>query len=115
EGKMLIRKLGRHEEGLCDCRGTTIFLNGNNILVAADLVPRTLVCRLNANAEQPGTRTFDFNPIERMRRDRGAYLAAIFTIVRAFIAAGSPSPDKGKMIAIAGYEPWSRFVQQPLI
>jgi hypothetical protein len=112
EGQVYIRKLGRHEEGLCDCRGTTIFLNGNNILVAADLVPRTMVCRLNANAEQPGTRTFSFNPIERVRRDRGAYLAAIFTIARAFIAAGSPRP---KMIAIAGYEDWSRFVQQPLI
>jgi putative DNA primase/helicase len=113
EGRVFIRKLGRHEEGLCDCRGTTIFLNGNNVVIAADLVPRTVVCRLDARLEEPGARTFAFDPIELVRRDRAKYLAAIFTIVRAFKAAGSPKPEE--MTRVAGFEDWSRTVQQPLM
>src|SRR5262249_12501576 len=69
EGLVYIRKLGRHEEGLCDCRGTTMFLNGNNIVVAADLVQRTVMCRLDARMEEPGARKFAFDPIELVRRD----------------------------------------------
>jgi putative DNA primase/helicase len=113
EGYVTIRKLGRHEEGLCDCRATTTFVNGNNILVAADLVPRTLVCRLNAETAEPERRQFDFDPIARVCADRGAYLAACFTIARAFIAANPPQPTG--MHKVAGYEPWSRYIQQPLM
>ena len=113
EGQVYIRTLGRHGEGLCDCRGTTIFLNGNNIVMAADLVPRTAVCRLDAKMENPGGRAFEFDPIELVRRDRGKYLAAIFTIVRAFMADGSPEQEG--MTRVAGFETWSRFVQQPLM
>jgi hypothetical protein len=40
EGICNIRKLGRHEEGECDCRSTTVILNGNNVHVAGDLVLR---------------------------------------------------------------------------
>jgi putative DNA primase/helicase len=113
EGIVAIRKLGKHEEGRCDCRATTVFVNGNNISIAADLVPRTPVCRLVTGLEQPETRSFKTDPIKVVRGDRGGYLAAVFTIVRAFLAAGSPRPDK--INVIAGYEGWSRYVQQPLI
>ena len=112
EGVIYIRKLGRHEEGLCDCRATTAFLNGNNIVIAEDLVPRTVLCQLNARLERPESRTFAGDPIKRVRADRGRYLGAVFTIVRAFMAAGCPrQPHK----IVAGFEQWSRLVQQPLI
>jgi putative DNA primase/helicase len=113
EGYVTIRKLGRHEEGLCDCRSTTVFLNGNNVRVAGDLVLRTLECRLDAKSEEPEKRTFDFDPIAAVRNDRGAYLGAIFTIVRAFIVAGAPRPKD--MHSVAGFEDWSRLVQQSLM
>src|SRR5262249_47842577 len=112
EGMIYVRKLGKHEEGLCDCRATTIFLNGKNILIAADLVPRTVMCRLNAQTETPEDRTFNFNPPEEVRKDRGKYLAAIFTIVRAYKAAGYP---KQAHKVVAGFETWPRLIQQPLI
>jgi hypothetical protein len=48
-----------------------------------------------------------------VRANRGAYLGAVFTIARAFLAAGCPKPDK--MHAVAGFEGWSRWVQQPLL
>jgi hypothetical protein len=113
EGYVTIRMLGRHEEGLCDCRATTVFLNGNNVRVAGDLVLRTLECRLDAKSKEPERRTFDFDPITVVRNDRGKYLAAIFTIVRAFLAADAPKPKV--MHSVAGFEAWSRFVQQPLM
>jgi putative DNA primase/helicase len=113
EGFVTIRKLGRHEEGICDCRATTVFLNGNNVRVAGDLVLRTLECRLDAKSEEPETRTFDSDPMAAVRKDRGKYLAAIFTIVRAFLAAGAPKPKA--MHSVAGFETWSRLVQQPLM
>jgi putative DNA primase/helicase len=112
EGMISIRKLGRHEEGLCDCRATTAFLNGNNIVIAADLVPRTVMSRLDPQLERPENRVFKANPIERVRADRGKYLGAVFTIVRAYKAAGCP-PQEHKIVA--GFEAWSRLVQQPLI
>ena len=112
EGMISIRKLGRHEEGLCDCRATTVFLNGNNIIIAEDLIPRTVLSRLNPQLEQPENRTFKGDPIKCVRADRGKYLGAIFTIARAFMAAGYPEvPHK----VVVGFEGWSRLVQQPLI
>jgi putative DNA primase/helicase len=112
EGRVLIRTLGRHAEGLCDCRGTTVALNGNNTNVAADLVPRTCYCRLDPQLEHTESRTFRGDPVANVRADRGKYLAAIFTIARAFMAAGSPrQPHK----VVAGFEAWSRLIQQSLI
>jgi putative DNA primase/helicase len=114
DGIVAIRKLGKHEEGVCDCRGTTVFLNGNNISFSGDLPPRTLNSRL-VSGENPETREFAFDPMEMVRQDRGAYVAAAITIVRAFMAAKSPRPKKEEMNVVAGYEEWSRYVQQPLI
>lgn len=89
-----------------------MFLNGNNIIIAADLVPRTVMSRLDPQLEQPENRVFKENPIERVRADRGKYLAAVFTIVRAYKAAGCPRQEHK---IVAGFEAWSRLVQQPLI
>jgi putative DNA primase/helicase len=113
EGIVNIRKLGRHEEGQCDCRATTVFLNGNNVQVAGDLVPRILLCRLDAEMETPETRTFKHDPIAMVRADRGGYLAAVFTIVRWWLKADEPRPTN--MHRVAGFDRWSQLVQQPLI
>jgi putative DNA primase/helicase len=115
EGGFVFRTLGKHDEGFCDCRAMTVFVNGNNISVGGDLVTRTLICRLDANMEKPWERKFGFDPIELVRRDRGKYLAAIFTMARAFKAAGYPKPEPGKMNAVSGFEDWSKMVQQLLI
>jgi putative DNA primase/helicase len=113
EGIVTIRKLGRHEEGTCDCRATTVFLNGNNIMMSGALVDRTVSCRLDAERENPGERTFNFDPIERVRGNRGVYLTAVFTIIRAFHAAGKPRP--ANMKRVAGFDHWSERIQQSLM
>jgi putative DNA primase/helicase len=82
------------------------------VTVSADLVLRTVAIRLDAQSERPEERSFEFDPIERVRTDRGGYLAAVFTIAKAFMAAGEK--PKG-MKVVAGFEEWSRLVQQPLV
>lgn len=97
----------------CDCRGQTVFANGNNVYVEGDLVRRTLTCALDAKMDRPETRTFDLDPIEKALKNRREILAAIFTIVRAHIAAGRPKPDNAAKIA--DFVQWSKFVQHPLM
>jgi putative DNA primase/helicase len=118
EGLVNIRKLGKHEEGDCDCRATTAFLNGNNILLAADLVPRSVTCQLDARSEHPEERTFKTNPMNVVRAGRGKYLAAAITILRAwhFARQEDVTHVQGKKHKrVAGFEQWSKVVQQAMI
>jgi putative DNA primase/helicase len=80
----------------------TVFANGNNLVVVADLVRRTLICRLDANMENPDERTFRTDPVSTVLADRGRYVAAILTIARAYIAAGKP----GLLSALPSYQAW---------
>jgi hypothetical protein len=113
EGLVYVRKLGRHAEGTCDCRATTVFINGNNVTVASDLVTRVLMGRLDAQMANPETRVFKNDPIAMVRADRGAYLGAIFTIVRWWRTSGEPTPTG--MHKVLGFEGWSKMVQEPLM
>jgi putative DNA primase/helicase len=73
---------------------------------------RTLICEINAKMANPGSRTFKKNPIKIVTSDRGKYLAAAFTIVRAYITAGCPEVTKRPF---AGFDEWSKFVRKPLV
>ncbi len=108
-----IRLFGRNDQIVsCDCRGMTIFANGNNIAIVGDLVRRTLTAHLDAGMENPEERDFKFDPIELVKADRGKYLAAIFTITRAYIEAGWPQDSVAT--PLAGFGGWSRMVRGPL-
>jgi putative DNA primase/helicase len=110
-----IRILGKTEAPMCDCRGMTFFANGNNIRLVGDLVRRTVTATMNARIERPETRTFKYDPIVLVRENRGKYLAAIFTIARAFAAAGRPRPAEAKAGQLAGFEEWSSWIRHPLV
>jgi hypothetical protein len=113
EGIIGIRPFGRNDTLIpCDCRGTTVYANGNNIRIVGDLVRRTLTANLDAKVEEPETRTFKFDPVERVKANRGKYLAAIFTIARAYMAGGCKDV---KASALAGFDGWSKMVRYPLI
>lgn len=85
--------------------------SGNNIEFAFDIIRRVIKCSLDANMERPELRKFNNNPITMIMADRGKYVAAILTIVRAYLVAGSPS----RPIPLAGFEDWNDFVRAPLI
>jgi putative DNA primase/helicase len=89
----------------------TVLANGNNAEVAADMVRRTIECRLDANMEAPEARSFRGNPLATITRSRGIYIAAALTIARAYLCAGKP----GRLPPLASYEAWSDLVRSPLV
>lgn len=89
----------------------TIFANGNNVSVAADLVRRTLLCTLDANMEDPQNQVFSHNPLKTLAADRGKYVAACLVIARAYICAGMP----GKLKPFASFERWSDLIRSGLV
>ncbi len=90
---------------------STIFGTGNNAVVTGDMVRRALTCNLDAGVERPELRKFDFDPLKAILEDRGAFIAAILTIARAYQIAGCPDQPG----PIASYVTWGLLVRDPLI
>jgi hypothetical protein len=105
-----IRILGRSEMPDCESR-TTVFSTGNNIAFRSDMVRRGLVCNLETLMERPELREFQHDALERVADDRGAYVAAGLTIIRAYLAAGAPQVCG----SLGSYSVWSRMVRSPLV
>jgi putative DNA primase/helicase len=75
------------------------------------MVRRTLLCNLDPQAERPELIQYGFDPFTRALDNRGAYVAAVITIARAYGAAGAPAVCPN----LNGYGPWSDRVRAPLI
>lgn len=105
-----IRILGKSERVTIESR-TSIFATGNNLIVRGDMVRRTLVCSLDPEVERPELRKFHTDPVKLIVSDRGAYVAAVLTIARAYLAAGEP----GLARPLASFDAWSRFVRSALV
>jgi putative DNA primase/helicase len=84
-----VRILGRSEMPDCECH-TAVFATGNNVAFKGDMVRRGFVCNLETLEEQPELRAFKQNPLKLAAANRGAYVAAALTIIRAYLAAGAP-------------------------
>ena len=89
----------------------TISITGNNLQPSGDLVRRSLLCKLDPRVERPELRKFAGNPFERVLEDRGTYIGACLTIVRAYIYAGFPDV----LPALASFEDWSKYVRSALV
>jgi hypothetical protein len=75
------------------------------------MVRRGLVCNLEALDERPELRAFQRDALELAAANRGAYVAALLTIVRAYFAAGTPRVCG----PLGSYSAWSRMVRSPLV
>ena len=104
-----VRPLGRSEIVRIESR-TTLFATGNNLAVRGDMTRRTVLCSLDANMERPELRQFKGDPIKTVLANRGQYVAACLTIVRAYLEAGCP--DARPMLASFGA--WSLLVRSAL-
>jgi putative DNA primase/helicase len=105
-----LRPLGTSDE-IRIANTFTVFANGNNLVVADDLVRRGIRCSLDANDETPEKRTFGSNPLALALGDRSAYVAAGLTIGRAYIAARRPM----RPAPLPSYEGWSDLVRAALV
>jgi putative DNA primase/helicase len=108
--RVRFRVLGKSEVPEFDCR-TAVFATGNNVGVAGDMNRRALFCNLDAMMEKPETRPFAHNPIETVKAERGKYIAAVLTVIRAYLVSGEPV----KCTPLGSYGMWSRMVREPLI
>lgn len=85
---------------------------GNNLTVRGDMVRRTLLAVIHPQCERPEQREFTVKNLpELVLRKRGDYLAALFTILRAYRLAGEPEKDGP---TLGRFEPWSRAVCAPI-
>lgn len=91
-----------------------LFLSsGNNVGPVQDMTRRCISIRLDPGCETPAARSFTRPDLVRdVLRERGRYVSAALTIVRAWIIAGSP---KTICKSLAGYGDWSDLCRQPLL
>ena len=59
----------------------------------------------------PSCGSFRGDPVSTVLENRGPYIAAVLTIVRAYLAAGCPSPCS----PLASFSDWSLLVRSPLV
>lgn len=94
-----IRILGKSELVRIESR-STVFATSNNLGVVSDMTRRVLRCRLDPKRERPELRRFRWRPVAAVLADRGRYVAAALTVVRAYVAAGMP----GRAPRLASFE-----------
>jgi hypothetical protein len=84
---------------------------GNNLRVAGDVARRSYWVRIDAKLAQAWRRdkTHFRHPklLKWVNQHRGALLAAVFTIARAWFAAGKPLVE---LPTLGGYEEWSETI-----
>jgi hypothetical protein len=92
----------------------TLFLSsGNNVGPVQDMTRRCISIRLDPGCEIPAERSFRRpDLVGEVLRERGRYVSAALTIVRAWIVAGRP---KTACRSLAGYGDWSDLCRQPLL
>ena len=89
-----------------------VLISGNNFLPIGDLWRRILTCRIDPRTEDAHMRTFKRDALQHVRENRQEMVAAGLTILRGFIAAGSPraTPDK-----LGSYEVFDTLIRQCVI
>lgn len=89
-----------------------VLLTGNNFTPSGELPRRVLTCRLDAQSERPYTRDFTFNPADVCMEQRHGLIAAVLTLLRGFISAGSP---KVSSAAVGSFSAWDASVRQAVL
>ena len=86
---------------------------GNNLTFAGDLTTRAIVSRIDAKVERPEDRNFAVSDLRsHVLAKRPRLMCAALTILRAYIAAGSP---KQAIQKFGRFEQWSDWPRSALI
>lgn len=104
------RILGKSEIGQVLNRAT-FFATGNNLALLDDMTRRAVIAALDAGEERPELRRFATKPAQVVLAERGPYVAACLTIVRAYLIAGRPE----RLSPLASFETWSDSVRSALV
>jgi putative DNA primase/helicase len=104
------RKLGGHT-AIELPTNVFITITGNHLKIRADLIRRVLQSRIDAAQEDPWKRKFKFNPIELIRKERGEYVGAVLTILRAYHVSGRTV----NFASNCSYEEWTKLVRGAVV
>lgn len=92
----------------------SLFLgSGNNVGPVRDLLRRVLKIHIDPRCATPATLTYRKTPVEKVRKQRGLYVAAVLTIILAWRKAGSPRADVESIATFGGA--WSDYCRHPLM
>lgn len=90
----------------------TLFATGKNLRLLDDVTRRVLLARIDPGMERPELRQFKGDPLEKVLADRGLYLWACLTVVKAYKAAGMP----GRLPRIGDpFAEWSDLIRSALV
>lgn len=78
---------------------------GNNLVFGNDMTRRVVMCRIDSRSERPFERSFVFEPRQFVLEHRGKLVAAVLTMIRAYVAAGRPL--EGKIKPMGSFEDYS--------
>ncbi|MFC0386827.1 hypothetical protein [Muricoccus vinaceus] len=84
---------------------------GNNLVLVGDMTRRAVLCQLDPKEERPELRTFDTDPIAAVKANRGRYLIAALTVLRAYHVAKRPNAPA----PLGSFVAWSNWVRGALI
>ncbi|CAO3416505.1 hypothetical protein [Azospirillum argentinense] len=88
-----------------------VFATGNNLTFMGDMTRRVLLCSLDPQMERPELRAFEANPLDMIETDRGRYVVAGLTVLRAYHVAGRPP----QAAPLGSFTEWSRWVRDALL
>ncbi|MBW0449242.1 toprim domain-containing protein [Paraburkholderia phenoliruptrix] len=90
---------------------SALFATGNSLVVQGDMTRRVLLCSLDPQCERPELREFDWDPVERAKSNRGAYVRDALTVLRAYHVAGRPR----QVATLGSFEVWSDWVRSAML
>ncbi|QKK05621.1 MAG: hypothetical protein HND56_07945 [Pseudomonadota bacterium] len=92
----------------------TLFLSsGNNVGPVQDMGRRTITINLDAECETPASKTYkNPNLLDQVKSERGRYISAALTIIRAWECAGKPRLTERTLVS---YNEWADWCCQPLM
>lgn len=92
----------------------TLFLgSGNNVGPVRDLLRRVLTIHIDPRCATPATMTYKNYPVDKVRKQRGLYVAAVLTIILAWRKAGSTRAGVESIVTFGGA--WSDYCRHPLM
>lgn len=92
----------------------TLFLgSGNNVGPIRDLLRRVLTIHVDPRCATPATISYKGFPVDKVRQRRGAYVAAVLTIIQAWRRVGSPRAAVDSIVTFGGA--WSDYCRYPLM
>ena len=92
---------------------TLLLGSGNNVGPVRDLLRRVLTIHIDPRCATPATMAYQGSPVEKVRKNRAAYVADVLTIIQAWRRAGSPRADVGSIATYGGA--WTEYCRQPLM